>query len=671
MDNTNTLSFLDAYNYFLQTDNLGFRKSLSRIFINKVKKTDRHIILCTEKPSELEHVLKIFFDTKDNIVNTEVGMDDEFNVDNIINKLTLSYILNDTFDARYSHLQKSCNYYLLFDTLRKVKVETENRIDLAGNLLGKYSSDRTKSDVLFSTPALRMAISNLCSGTEQDCYIISELLLSLFENSNDLTGYLVNFRFDDSVESVYEEKEHEITKAKRITCLMLRKICEKKDEAELLSKTLFQLSEFKIRKYSYLKEISLMNRDNSITAERIFSSKSKMAYGYHQKSTVLKCPFDNLMKNDIVAFTKALKETKWFHGDTPNEMPFFKYLIGFNGPMFKVFSNQEIKEIKQWATSKSLSREEIKEEEKKFELKISAPHKNSSEYRKEKNIRKIFFDLMNSEDHSFLDWHSEIFVDDWLIKSRKEIKSIPFATYNEIDLDLWFLGKTKLQIEDYQQGRIDLNKTREEVIDEAIHLSPMILLDGAWINQFSHPTLIDDDIGEILYEIYSDEIGNGYNKKNHPVIYRNLICSMGVTLPDITSREFSESKLFDDEDFYVPVYWLSISRSPQKYLPETLGLNLAMELSGVGGAYNQARDELKKYGFDSLFVDLHNSIDNAASGHSAGALNAIKIFMRRHTNKKNPVLTKMLWERIWTGYLSLIPPKTSIFFPVIKQKYKM
>ncbi|MEL7628621.1 iron-containing redox enzyme family protein [Pectobacterium aroidearum] len=670
MDNTYIFSFLDVYSYFFQTDNSGFRKLLSKNFLNKIKNTDDHAILNINSTTELENIFKVFFDIKNSIVNIDDSIEDEFSIDNIINNLTLFYILDGTFDARYSHLQKSCNYYLLFDLLRKIKIETESNIGLADNQLSKYVSDKTKSDIIFSTPALRMAISNLRSGTEQDCYIISELLLSLFDNNDELTNYLVNFRFDNNIESIYEEKENTITKAKRIIFSMLRKVLKEKNETGFLLKTLSTLAAFKIIKYRYLKKTSLMNQDHSITAERIFSSKSQMAYGYHQKSTVLKCPFDDLMKNDIVTFTKELKETKWFHGSTPNEMPFFKYLVDFNGPMFKVFNNQEIKNIKKWATSTSLSREETKEEI-KFEIEIKPPHQNISKYRKEKKIRKVFFDLMNSEDHFFLDWHSEVFVDDWLINVKKQIKSIPFTVYDESELDLWFLNKTKLQIDDYQQGRINLNKTREEVIDEAVHLSPMILLDGAWINQFSHPALIDDDIGEILYEIYSDEIGNGYNRKNHPIIYRNLIYSMGITLPDIASSEFSESDLFDDEDFYVPVYWLSISRLPQKYLPETLGLNLAMELSGVGGAYNQARDELKKYGFDSLFVDLHNSIDNAASGHSAGALNAIKIFMRRHTNKNNPVLTKILWERVWTGYLSLTPPKASIFFPIIKQKYKI
>jgi hypothetical protein len=46
----------------------------------------------------------------------------------------------------------------------------------------------------------------------------------------------------------------------------------------------------------------------------------------------------------------------------------------------------------------------------------------------------------------------------------------------------------------------------------------------------------------------------------------------------------------------------------------------AMELPGIGSAYRTAKHELKHHGFATLFVELHNTIDNVSSGHSAMAI---------------------------------------------------
>ncbi|REF27978.1 heme oxygenase-like protein [Xenorhabdus cabanillasii] len=402
--------------------------------------------------------------------------------------------------------------------------------------------------------------------------------------------------------------------------------------------------------------------------EKIVVGKSSMAYGYHNKKMINRCPLDELMKKDPQKFVFHLKNSSWFKGENANKMPFFSKLTSFEGPMYKVFTKNELLLIKKWAISERGKDNDLEDIIiNSFPVMDILPH--SHEYDDEKDIRKFFHQLMTCDDHYYLDWKCEKFVNDWLYKTRKKINKIPFKNYEETLLDEWFLERAKMQIEDYSQGRMVFNKSREDVISEALHLAPMVLLDGAWINHYSHHNLINDDIGKILFEIYADEIGNGYIEKNHPLIYRNLISEMGIELPDIASAAFSESEHFDDDDFQVPVFWLSISRFPKRFLPETLGLNLAMELSGVGGAYNQARDELKQYGFNTLFVDLHNSIDNAASGHSADALNAIKIYMNKHANKSNPKLTRLLWERVWTGYLSLSPPKKTLSFFLISNNY--
>ena len=107
-----------------------------------------------------------------------------------------------------------------------------------------------------------------------------------------------------------------------------------------------------------------------------------------------------------------------------------------------------------------------------------------------------------------------------------------------------------------------------------------------------------------------------------------------------------------DVSFRLPVYWLCLGKQPISLLPEILGMNLAMELSGVGGTYRNAHKFLKHYGFPTIFVDLHNTIDNVSTGHSAWAANAIDLYM---LSTQDLIPQNQSWSRIRTGYESLSP----------------
>ncbi|GGU84581.1 iron-containing redox enzyme family protein [Lentzea flava] len=150
-----------------------------------------------------------------------------------------------------------------------------------------------------------------------------------------------------------------------------------------------------------------------------------------------------------------------------------------------------------------------------------------------------------------------------------------------------------------------------------MQLAPLTLIDGAWLQGFTDYGHASSEHGYFLFEIYFDELGNGVPSLNHPLIYREVLGEMGVHLPDTDSPEFANWPGFRDGSFALPVYWLSIGRLPQTFLPEIFGLNLAMELSGVDGSYQRASIALKHHGFSTRFVDIHNTIDNVASGHSA------------------------------------------------------
>jgi hypothetical protein len=86
-----------------------------------------------------------------------------------------------------------------------------------------------------------------------------------------------------------------------------------------------------------------------------------------------------------------------------------------------------------------------------------------------------------------------------------------------------------------------------------------------------------------------------------------------------------------------------------------------MELSGVGGEYRRSADVLRHYGFSSMFTDLHNTIDNVVSGHTAWAIEAIKQHLDDILQKGGEQELAKHWERLWVGYRSLTPPSEPWF----------
>jgi hypothetical protein len=76
----------------------------------------------------------------------------------------------------------------------------------------------------------------------------------------------------------------------------------------------------------------------------------------------------------------------------------------------------------------------------------------------------------------------------------------------------------------------------------------------------------------------------------------------------------------------------------------------------VGGSYRDARVALRHHGFSTQFVDLHNTIDNVATGHSAWAADAIDGYLADLPAVSGPGGEADAWERIRIGHRSLNPP---------------
>lgn len=191
------------------------------------------------------------------------------------------------------------------------------------------------------------------------------------------------------------------------------------------------------------------------------------------------------------------------------------------------------------------------------------------------------------------------------------------------------------------------DRTRDEQIQRFIDLAPFNQCDGSWLRFIADAGPVDE-IHATLFEIWSDEVGNGDPALHHGNLYTSLLRSLGVVLPDLESAAYADSPLFGDEAFVSPVFQLAISLHAKRYFAELLGMTLFLEwevLELVAGIKRQ--DYL---GFDTQFLRMHVGIDNAEDGHGAKAKRAVELHLANALNEGGEAALQAEWQRIWTGF---------------------
>ena len=146
-----------------------------------------------------------------------------------------------------------------------------------------------------------------------------------------------------------------------------------------------------------------------------------------------------------------------------------------------------------------------------------------------------------------------------------------------------------------------------------------------------------------------------------------MLDSIGLKLPPINDKQFVSHPGFLDSAFDIPVYLMAISKFPSAFLPELLGLNMAIEISGLGKVYLRLSEELKFWGINSAIVDIHTSIDNLSSGHSALAIKAIQSYLDEVAAGYGEDIMQAHWRRIYTAYCSLQTASKRFKFSLIGQ----
>ena len=414
-------------------------------------------------------------------------------------------------------------------------------------------------------------------------------------------------------------------------------------------------------------------------------SKAGAARGFHGTKPLGGRKIDDYF--DIQNFNgpavlDALASSPWVRPGDPDKSPFLNRLIGFGGPMMAVFSPAEQQVIRNWilslpprekrnstegdrAAALAVTDPDLKptvhvETQVKGRLFPAADFRRRSETMFGKcSIRDLYHHLINVEFYPEILPVAERFARDRLERSRAMIwkgeRPIPSRHYSPLALDGWLAKKHREQVDSYRPPAARPDVPKDAFIETTVQLAPLILIDGAWLQGMASPPLIHTSVARMLFHVFVEEIGEGKSEEHHANIYRDLLTAMGVSAPPVESRAFADWERLEDSSFEIPTLWLAISCFPRHFMPEILGLNLAVELAGVGGPYMEARDTLRRFRYPTLFVDMHNAADNVTAGHAAWATNAIKHYMDQVTEREGPHHLDDVWHRVWSGVRATLP----------------
>ncbi|EPG2633988.1 iron-containing redox enzyme family protein [Pseudomonas aeruginosa] len=152
-----------------------------------------------------------------------------------------------------------------------------------------------------------------------------------------------------------------------------------------------------------------------------------------------------------------------------------------------------------------------------------------------------------------------------------------------------------------------------QVPSQAMHfirsVAPTKLVDGAWLYGLL-PHHGEERLRPLL-ETFLEELGDGVPARNHVLLYRRLLASIGS----------EEVEGLSDLHYLQGTQQLALGHLAADYLPEVIGYNLGYEQPPLHLLITT--HELRELGFDPYYFQLHVTIDNAASGHARKALRAL------------------------------------------------
>ena len=395
----------------------------------------------------------------------------------------------------------------------------------------------------------------------------------------------------------------------------------------------------------------------------ILRAKLPHAIGYHAGVRLEDRSLDAWLSDhqeQPEAVLQALRRSSWVNTACPSASRLIK-AMDFGGAMFGVFSQEEQEAAKDWITDPAGRPDSAPSASGRQPLTDNfpeTPETPSPPPRTQKclSVRQLYTALLQCESPVDVPDDARRHVNRILRRTRLwtwlRAKPTPFA-YSPEALAGFVTEHHRAELARYRPLPGPPKVDKLFCHWAMLQLTPALLVDGAWLAGITGAAEALDTADRHLLKIYLDELGEGRPAWNHPNVHRKLLASQGIQLPDFREESFARHPEFRDAAFDLPVYLLAMGLLAEERRPEILGLNLAIEMSGLGSSYLRAIDILRYHGMDPTLIQLHLSIDNPASGHAARARDAIALYLDAIRLREGHAAMDTNWRRIWLGYRSL------------------
>ncbi|KAE8161315.1 hypothetical protein BDV40DRAFT_301497 [Aspergillus tamarii] len=201
----------------------------------------------------------------------------------------------------------------------------------------------------------------------------------------------------------------------------------------------------------------------------------------------------------------------------------------------------------------------------------------------------------------------------------------------------------------------ELFATAEAAKAWLVQQAPIKFVDGAWlghVHKITTPFALRG-ITRSVWQVLSEELGDGDLCKHHVNLYRQLLDDIGCSLPHGHSSDFIHVREWDCVEsrgtWEAAVGQLVISLFPNEFLPEILGFNMHFET--VTLETMQVAHELKGFGINPYYFLIHMTIDNADSGHTAMAAHAVRRYLEVVRATEGMSAMQQAWKRVQVGYI--------------------
>jgi hypothetical protein len=370
---------------------------------------------------------------------------------------------------------------------------------------------------------------------------------------------------------------------------------------------------------------------------------------------------------DAEGFLKALIASPYVNLKSPEKSQLITRSIDFGGPMFRIFTDAEQTIMQEWVHSLAADSSAENENPRAPVLldqsdvfppvEIGLLDPDLTTYAKCKK-RDLYYYFVNADIYPDViptarKIAQQFFKDARAAMNKKKLPELQqFFIYSHDAFESRIRNIYQSETNSYQALVGDSTVPREIMVWFTQQYAAFTMVDGSWVQSIAKAGVSHTEISAHLFRIYSDEVGNADTFMNHPNVYRRLLEGEGIHMPPTASREFAMQPELLDFAFDLPLLTLSISMFPKAMLPEIIGVNLGIELSGLGKDYMTIIDELNYWKIDPYFFTLHLTIDNIASGHTAIAMETVHLYLDQVLTTQGYEGMQRHWERIWIGYLA-------------------